>query len=313
VTLGTRRPMTGSLFLLLAAFAGKSIAASFDCRKDTLSKIELSICADSGLSKLDSQLDSVYAVARATVDADKRDALLKAQMARLAGRNQCSSAQCLREAYDARIAELSSDPDVGAIDFDLVLKAGPHGFEPECEAIPLTFFGAVHVEAKEIPKAFAEFVPFVPKGSQVLDLRCADIKGDGSTIYLLVTRKPYGVPGVLTLLSRTQQHSLRVEAINQSIIQTDMAGMAGGYGGIVTHNKGFTVESGVGGAGHRAEWQFDFRYSATARTWMLESINIDSVDRDSEPSDNHERLTKATLGSVAFGDFDGTPYGLATP
>jgi uncharacterized protein len=98
-----------SILLILAVVGGRSYGASFDCQKDGLSKIENIICADSELSKLDSQLGSIYTLARATAGADAKDALLKAQKTWLATRKLCSSAQCLHAAYDARIAELSSD------------------------------------------------------------------------------------------------------------------------------------------------------------------------------------------------------------
>jgi hypothetical protein len=268
--------------------------------------------AHSELSKLDSERGSVYAVAKATSMDGAKDALLKAQKTWLAARNLCSSAQCLQAAYEARIAELSSSPNVRGIDFELVLKAGPHGWEPQCSEIPLTFFGSTHVESTELPQAFAEFIPFVPSGSKVLDLRCADIKGDGSVTYLLVTREPYGIPGTLTLLSRSPGGSLRVASHNGSVIQTDVAGAAGGYSGIVIHPKGFTIENTVGAAGAEGSFKFTFRYSSTARTWMLESIDTNSYS-DADPPHSHEHLTTANFGHVTFEAFDATPYGIATP
>jgi uncharacterized protein len=96
----------GSILLLLAVSGGKSFGASFDCQKNGLSMIENTICTHSELSELDSQLASVYAVARATVEGDAKNALLKAQKTWLTTRNLCSSAQCLHAAYDARTAEL---------------------------------------------------------------------------------------------------------------------------------------------------------------------------------------------------------------
>jgi hypothetical protein len=291
----------------------KNSGASFDCRKEVLSRTENTICAHSDLSELDSQLGSAYAVAKATVEGDAKDALLKAQKTWLATRNLCSSPQCLHAAYAARIAELSAATYMRGIDFELRLKAGPHGWEPQCLEIPLTIFGSTHVEPKELPQAFAEFIPFVPSGSKVLDLLCADIKGDGAITYLLVTRKPYGSPGTLTLLSRARDRSLRLEAENKSIIQTDLAGESGGYEGIVIHQKGFTVQNSVGSAAGRGSFRSTFRYSTTARTWMLEGIDIDSFDRTDVPPHSHQRLTTARLGHVTFGAFDATPYGIALP
>jgi uncharacterized protein len=177
--------ISGAL-LMLVLVGGTSFATSFDCRKAGLSRVEYMICANSALSSLDSQLGSVYAVAQATAARDGKGALLKTQRAWLRTRDQCSSVQCLRAAYQVRIAQLSSAQNVRGVDFELRFKAGPHGWEPECTKVPLVV-EPTHVAATEIPKAFASFIPFVPSGWRVLDLRCADIKGDGSITYLLVT------------------------------------------------------------------------------------------------------------------------------
>jgi hypothetical protein len=62
---------------------------------------------------------------------------------------------------------------------------------------------------------------------------------------------------------------LRRVAENKSIIQTDLAGMAGGYEGMVIHQKGFTIQNSVGSAAGESSFEFNFQYSATARNWML--------------------------------------------
>ena len=99
---------------------------------------------------------------------------------------------------------------------------------------------------------------------------------------------------------------------NGSVIQTDMAGAAGGYGGIVIHPKGFTVENTAGSAGAESSFKFTFRYSSTARTWVLESIDTDSYSKDDDPPHNHEHLS-ANFGDVTFEAFDASPYGIAAP
>lgn len=127
-----------SVALLMLVLVGRpSFAASFDCRRADLSRVERMICADGTLSSLDSQLDSVYAVARATAAEDGESALLRAQKRWLRTRNRCSSVQCLRATYQVRIAQLSSARNVRAVDFALQFKAGPHGWEPECAKVPL--------------------------------------------------------------------------------------------------------------------------------------------------------------------------------
>ncbi len=301
------------LLVLLAVLGGKSFGASFDCKKEVLSQVEDAICAHAELSRLDSQLGSVYAVARATADPAQEDALLKSQETWIATRDQCASSQCLGAAYDERIGQLLSSPKVRGVDFELLLAAGPQGWEPQCREIPLTFFGPVHVEPTQMPQAFAELIPFVPSGAKVLDLRCGDLKGDGSMVYLLVTREPHGVPGRLTVLSRSQDGSLRVESENPSMIQTDSAGTAGGYAGIAIRRKTFTVSNTFGSPGAAGSFKFTFRYAMATRTWMLTSIVIDTHSRDAVPPHSRERLTQANFGEVSFAAFDATPYGIALP
>ncbi len=301
----------GYLLLLAAVLGGKSFGASFDCKKEGLTGIENTICAHSGLSRLDSQLGSVYAVARATAGDGAKDALLESQKSWLATRNRCSSEECLRAAYNDRIAELLASPNVRSIDFELLLAAGPVGWEPQCREVPLTYFGPIHIEPWDLPPAFAEFIPFIPPGAKVLDLRCGDIKGDGSMAYLLVTREPHGIPGTLTLLSRSQDGSLRVDCENGSIIQTDAAGTEGGYAGISLRRKGFAVRNTFGSAGTVGSFKFTFRYVTTTGTWMLESIATDTQRHGNVPPHSRERLTKATFGDVTFAAFEATPYGIA--
>jgi uncharacterized protein YecT (DUF1311 family) len=302
----------GYLLLMLAVLGGKSFGASIDCKKEGLAEMENTICAHSELSRLDSRLGSAYAVARATAGDDgAKDALLESQKSWLATRDRCSSEQCLHAAYDYRIAELLASPNARGVDFELLLAAGPDGWEPQCREIPLTFFGPVHIEPTDMPPAFAEFIPFIPNGAKVLDLRCGDIKGDGSIAYLLVTREPHGVPGILTLLSRSQDGSLRVDSKNGSIIQTDAAGMEGGYAGITLRRKSFAVRNTFGSAGTQGSFKFTFRYVTTAGTWMLASIDTDTHRHGDVPPHNRERLTKASFGDVTFAAFDATPYGIA--
>ena len=83
-----------------------------NCQKERLSNVETNICADSALSQSASQLGSIYAVAKATHEGHAKAALLRSQRAWLKARNRCSSIQCLQAAYDARIVELASTPNV---------------------------------------------------------------------------------------------------------------------------------------------------------------------------------------------------------
>jgi uncharacterized protein len=103
------------LTLLLSFAAAATNAASFDC-KLAQGKVETMICADSGISKLDEQLDSAYTrIRKVSSDGPTEKAM---QRAWLRARDQCADLACLQHAYASRIAELrarsaSTSPLVG--------------------------------------------------------------------------------------------------------------------------------------------------------------------------------------------------------
>lgn len=93
------------LLTLLGLVAATAGAASFDC-KLARGNVEAMICADSGLSALDERLDAVYARWRKAAVDDKTEKAM--QIAWLKTRNACQDAACVRQAYQARIAELQA-------------------------------------------------------------------------------------------------------------------------------------------------------------------------------------------------------------
>jgi uncharacterized protein len=94
--------------------AGRASAASFNCGASGLAKTEQAICGDPGLSALDSKLGSVYALARGNASEADKAVLVVAQKGWVWRRNQCTDTQCLADAYNARIAELSPPTAVTA-------------------------------------------------------------------------------------------------------------------------------------------------------------------------------------------------------
>jgi uncharacterized protein len=103
------------LTLLLSFIATTTSAASFDC-KLAQSKVETMICADSGLSKLDEQLDAVYTQMRKNSSDQRAEKTM--QIAWLKARNTCADLACIQRLYASRIAELrarsaSASPLVG--------------------------------------------------------------------------------------------------------------------------------------------------------------------------------------------------------
>lgn len=90
--------------MLLLAAGSVGHAASFDCAKATTT-IEKQICADDQLSALDSRLAQSYMEAKS--NSSSADLFKSEQRAWLATvRNKCADAECLKQAYTARIANL---------------------------------------------------------------------------------------------------------------------------------------------------------------------------------------------------------------
>jgi uncharacterized protein len=90
----------------LLAFSGSVHAAGFDCAK-AASKTEKTVCADAALSKLDDQLSRAYR--QALQRGDEPKPLKTEQAAWLHDtRDACKTRDCLRGAYEARIATLDA-------------------------------------------------------------------------------------------------------------------------------------------------------------------------------------------------------------
>ncbi len=88
----------------MTLFATVSQGASFDCRKAT-TLIESAICSDSELSALDEALLESYKAA--LLNASDNNVIKQEQRSWLKNvRNSCRTADCLKQAYRQRIAEL---------------------------------------------------------------------------------------------------------------------------------------------------------------------------------------------------------------
>jgi uncharacterized protein YecT (DUF1311 family) len=124
--------------ILLALLPGLSStiasAASFDC-KLAHDKVETLICADEGVSKLDEQLEAVYAPFRKT---SHHESLEKpTQLAWIKIRNSCADLACVRHAYESRISELrarsiSASPIVGFWKTEYACGPAPGVYAEQC-------------------------------------------------------------------------------------------------------------------------------------------------------------------------------------
>jgi uncharacterized protein len=86
-------------FLLVTA----AHAASFDCAKAS-TKIELVICDNPEISKLDDELNTAYK--EALQNQEQADAIMQAQRQWVKERNRCLDVNCVKNIYEHRIASL---------------------------------------------------------------------------------------------------------------------------------------------------------------------------------------------------------------
>jgi uncharacterized protein len=152
--------------LLALLFAGGAGAASFDCRL-AKSHAEKAICKDPELSGLDESLGRAYRTALARSGGDPA---LRAEQQRWirARRDTCADAGCLREAYQARLAELA--------DVTPAYESLPDALDHACIALAATVSGeASHCRIVE-SEAFGSL------GSEIFRyaLYCLDEEPNGS-------------------------------------------------------------------------------------------------------------------------------------
>jgi uncharacterized protein YecT (DUF1311 family) len=112
LTITRRYAYRAALLLLLTTSSPVVLAASFKCT-GSLTKVETIICADPGLSQLDDTLATIYREARKR--ATSASQLAQAQRQWLTRRNSCVSSDCVRSAYESRIAELGQQVTVRAV------------------------------------------------------------------------------------------------------------------------------------------------------------------------------------------------------
>ena len=120
--------MTIKLWLMLTLFISfPSLAASpsFDCNKVS-GEVEILICNDEGLAKLDRQLASVYHQALANIPAAEQPKAM--QRGWIKGRNDCWKSadvrQCTAQNYQSRIIELQIEGGLLEVPASVVFNCG---------------------------------------------------------------------------------------------------------------------------------------------------------------------------------------------
>lgn len=98
---------------------GYANAASYDCNL-AKTEVEIKICENSDLSRLDEIMSSLYSLSKSILP--NSDEAKKTQIRWLKIRNECNSSQCIAEAYNDHIDEMIYRLESSEIDFMAATK-----------------------------------------------------------------------------------------------------------------------------------------------------------------------------------------------
>ena len=175
-------------------------------------------------------------------------------------------------------------------------------------------------ETKDLPAQFKEFVPFIKANERLWQVACMTVPGRQGVQYLLATKATMKV-GSVSILIRDSNKSLRLEAVNHSVVQiegVEGSGASGGFGYIRSSRPGFfTIQNSFGDSVKRTDYEFNFEYSPVSNIWLLDSVVTQVFTRDidlkteKETDDTRaEKQTAKDFGRVTFSEFAGTKYGI---
>lgn len=171
----------------------------------------------------------------------------------------------------------------------------------------LTVCSAAQAHTEDTP---AELVPFVEKGTRLLDFDSADLNGDNLSDYVFILEKPYSEEEVgqrpLKIAVRDAEGKLHVVKVNDKIIEcSECGGMMGDpFMGIQAKRNAFSV-SFNGGSNWRWGSTYEFKYSRRDKTWQLTLIESTSYHvADPENAENRKFRPPKDYGKIDIAEFD---------
>ena len=177
-------------------------------------------------------------------------------------------------------------------------------------------FAAAFAEAQEEElKIPDEVKPFVEKDMKPIALETADLNGDGTKDYILVTDKASVKPEdeytdeserPMLILVRRADGKLMLAARNDLIARCKNCGGAYGdpFDGVEARRNGFTVSNTMGSR-ERSSESFQFNYSRRDKTWQLVRAVQSDYDTFKPKSLKTKILTPPkNFGKINFADFD---------
>ncbi len=159
----------------------------------------------------------------------------------------------------------------------------------------------------------AEVKSFVGKGDHAIALKSADLNGDGTQDFILVTEKKMADTmgedadneRTLMIITRDREGKLKLAKSNKQVVYCKSCGGAFGdpFEGVEAKPNSFTV-SNYGGSAWRWSETYQFNYSRIDKTWQLvraESQSFNALD----PNKVKTKIrTPKKFGKIDIADFD---------
>lgn len=171
----------------------------------------------------------------------------------------------------------------------------------------------VRAQSDEL-KIPAEIQSFIGEKDHALALETADLNGDGTTDFILVTEPKTATTNgedqeserTLMIITRDSSGKLKLVKTNKQVVYCKSCGGAFGdpFDSIEAKRNGFAVYN-YGGSAWRWGEHYWFNYSRIDKTWQLvrvEQISYNSLDP--EKTTKTKILTPKKFGKIDIADFD---------
>lgn len=181
-------------------------------------------------------------------------------------------------------------------------------------AAPL-FIAAQNAEL-EIP---AKVKQFVEKDRKAIAVESADLNGDDTKDFILVTEKAISKPldddnaddeRALLIIVSDRAGDLNLVKQNKNVVYCKSCGgvMGDPFAGIEVKKNGFTVNN-YGGSSWRWSESYEFRYSRRDKTWQLVRSITETFRSFTPEKIKRKILLPVNFGKIDIADFDPSAIG----
>lgn len=163
-------------------------------------------------------------------------------------------------------------------------------------------FAADAIKHSAIPQSLKDFIE---QGSKAIEIKSADLNGDGIDDFLIVTEDQDGGRSLL-IISKQPDGKLKFEKRSEVVVMCKSCGGALGdpFTGVQLKPKSFTVQHS-GGSADRWTNSFTFNYSKRDKTWQLVRVEETSYHTARPNKINTQRFTPPKdFGKIDIEEFD---------